>query len=40
MPDRVDAYAADMRNGLFGPSDFHFAVLDDWAPDDERSAPL
>jgi hypothetical protein len=31
-PDRVDAYANDMRNGLFGPSDFHFAVLDDWEP--------
>lgn len=30
--DRVEAFARDMRNGLFGPSDFHFAVLDEWQP--------
>lgn len=31
-PERVEAYADDMRRGLFGPSDFHFAVLGDWQP--------
>lgn len=35
-PERVEAYAEDMRHGLFGASDFHFAVLartgGDWRP--------
>jgi hypothetical protein len=31
-PERVEAYANDMRHGLFGPSDYHFAKLDEWEP--------
>lgn len=30
--ERVEAYANDIRHGLFGTSDFHFAVLGDWQP--------